>query len=109
MAGMFGSGNDRRGDDRRYGSRVRGRWALGGLLAIALLLSGCTGGLPTPTGDDPERAATELAAGLSKKDLKPVEFVAAASTDVDASLQTLVRGMGPLTPAVSVGEVDRSG
>ena len=106
---MFGSGNDRRGDDRRHGPRVRGRWALGGLLAIALLLTGCTGGLPTPTGDDPERAATELAAGLSKKDLKPVEFVAAASADVDASFQTLVRGMGPVTPVVSVGEVDRSG
>ena len=106
---MFGSGNDRCGDDRRYGPRVRGRWALGGLLAVALLLTGCTGGLPTPNGDDPERAATELAAGLSKKDLKPVEFVAAASADVDASFQTLVRGMGPVTPAVSVGEVDRSG
>jgi len=106
---MFGSGDDRRGDDRRYGPRVRGRWALGGLLATTLLLTGCTGGLPTPTGDDPERAATELAAGLTKKDLKPVEFVAAASADVDASFQTLVRGMGPVTPVVSVGEVDRSG
>jgi cell division protein FtsI/penicillin-binding protein 2 len=82
---------------------------LGGLLAAALLLTGCTGGLPTPNGDDPERAATELAASLTAKDLKPVEFVAAASTDVDASFQTLVRGMGPVTPAVSVSEVDRSG
>ncbi len=82
---------------------------LGGLLATALLLTGCTGGLPTPNGDDPERAATELAAGLTAKDLTPVEFVAAASTDVDASFQTLVRGMGPVTPAVSVSEVDRSG
>ena len=106
---MFGSGNDRCGDDRRYGPRVRRRWALGGLLAVALLLTGCTGGLPTPNGDDPERAATELAAGLSKKDLTPVEFVAATSADVDASFQNLVRGMGPVTPVVSVGEVDRSG
>ena len=76
---------------------------------MALLLAGCTGGLPTPNSDDPERAATELAAGLTAKDLTPIEFVAAASADVDASFQTLVRGMGPVTPAVSVSEVDRSG
>src|SRR6188472_137655 len=109
MAGMFGSGNHRCGEDRRHGPRRRGRWALGALLAMALLLTGCTGGLPTPTSDDPERAATELAAGLTAKDLTPIEFVAAASADVDASFQTLVRGMGPVTPAVSVSEVDRSG
>jgi cell division protein FtsI/penicillin-binding protein 2 len=74
-----------------------------------VLLTGCTGGLPTPSGDDPERAATELAAGLSKQDLRPVEFVAASSADVDASFKSLVRGMGPVAPAVSVSEVDRSG
>ena len=107
---MFGSGDDRRGDARRR----RGCDADGGepsrrLLTTALLLTACTGGLPTPNGDDPERAATELAAGLSKKDLKPVEFVAATGADVDASFQTLVRGMGPIAPAVSVSEVDRSG
>jgi cell division protein FtsI/penicillin-binding protein 2 len=106
---MFGSGDDRRGDARRHELR-RGRWgALAALLTTALLLTACTGGLPTPNGDDPERAATELAAGLSKKDLKPVEFVAATGADVDASFQTLVRGMGPIAPAVSVSEVDRSG
>ena len=109
---MFGSGDDRSEVARRHGSRARGRvrWALGGLLALALLLAGCTGGgLPTPNGDTPERAAAELAAGLTKKDLTGVEFVAAGSADVNASFQTLVRGMGPVTPAVSVNEVDRSG
>ena len=79
------------------------------LLAGLVLVTACSGGLPTPNGDDPERAAAELAAGLSKKDLKAVEFVAAAGADVDASFQTLVRGMGPLTPEVSVDTVDRSG
>lgn len=79
-------------------------------MAASLLLSGCTGGgLPTPSGDTPERAADELAAGLTAKDLTPVEFVAATSTDVNASFQTLIRGMGPVTPTVSVNEVDRSG
>ncbi|HEU5483352.1 MAG TPA: penicillin-binding transpeptidase domain-containing protein, partial [Microlunatus sp.] len=72
-------------------------------------MSGCTGGLPTPNGDDPERAAAELAAGLSKKDLKAVEFIAANGADVDASFQTLIRGMGPLTPEVAVDTVEESG
>ena len=107
---MFGSGDDRPGDARRRTRRGRPWGALGTALAAALLVSGCTnGGLPTPNGDTPERAATELADGLTKKDLTPVEFVAATSTDVNASFQTLVRGMGPVTPAVSVNEVDRSG
>ncbi len=105
---MFGSGDDRFGGPRDEVRRGR-RGVLAALLAIALVLTGCSGGLPTPNADDPERAATELAAGLSKKDLKPVEFVAAGSADVDASFQTLVRGMGPVVPAVSVSEVDRSG
>ena len=111
---MCGSG-DRRDDGRSYGRRaVRGRLAVTlaavPLLAVTLLVSGCTGGvLPTPSGDDPERAATELAAGLAKKDLTAVEFVAASGAAVDGSFQTLVRGMGPLAPAVSVGKVDRSG
>ncbi|HEY5785587.1 MAG TPA: penicillin-binding transpeptidase domain-containing protein [Microlunatus sp.] len=106
---MFGSGDDRCDTTRRHEPRGR-RGAFAGLLTAALLLTGCTnGGLPTPNGDDPERAASELASALTKKDLKPVEFVAAGSSEVDASFQTLVRGMGPVTPAVSVSEVDRSG
>jgi cell division protein FtsI/penicillin-binding protein 2 len=110
MVGMFGSGDDRSGSARRRTRRGRPWWAVGAALAASLLVSGCTnGGLPTPNGDTPERAATELAAGLTKKDLTPVEFVAASGTDVNASFQTLVRGMGPVTPAVSVNEVDRSG
>lgn len=109
---MFGRGDDRPAGSRpvRRPARALTRWTVGALVAGSLLLSGCTGGgLPTPNGDDPERAASELAAGLTKKDLTPVEFVAASSADVNASFQTLVRGMGPLTPAVSVNEVDRSG
>ena len=89
----------------------RGLLAGGGLLLAALLLlTGCTdAGLPTPNADDPERAATELAAGLADKDLTAVEFVGASSATVDASFQTLVRGMGPLAPTVSVSDVDRQG
>ena len=106
---MFGSGDDRFGGPRSDEARRGRQGAFAALLATALLLTGCSGWLPTPNADDPERAATELAAGLSKKDLKPVEFVASGSADVDASFQTLVRGMGPVAPAVSVSEVDRSG
>ncbi|MFT4164992.1 MAG: penicillin-binding transpeptidase domain-containing protein [Microlunatus sp.] len=83
---------------------------LAGLVSTALLVAGCTsGGAPNPGGDDPERAATELAAGLTTVDLKSVEFVAAASENVDASFQTLIRGMGSVKPQVSVESVDRSG
>src|SRR3954453_2469757 len=102
MARMFGSGDDRPRPEKvrsRPASPARpGRAARVAVVTVLLLVAGCSGGLPMPNGDDPERAANELAAGLSKKDVKAVEFVAAASTDVDASLQALIRGMGPLTP-----------
>ena len=38
-----------------------------------------------------------------------VEFVGATGADVNALLQPLVVGMGPLKPTVAVGAVDRSG
>lgn len=103
---MLGSRDLGTRERRRPGAHV----AVSALLAALLALTGaCSAGLPTPDGDDPERAATELAAGLTRKDLTAVEFVAAGAADVDASFQTLVRGMGPLTPTVSVDTVDRDG
>ncbi|MDN5761147.1 MAG: penicillin-binding protein [Microlunatus sp.] len=99
---MFGSIQRRRHVGRRS--------SLGAVALTLLLVAGCTGGvLPRPQSDDPERAATELAAGLRKKDLTGVEFVAAPSTEVNAAFQTLARGMGPLTPTVHVVKIDRQG
>ncbi len=77
----------------------------------ALLLAGCTNGtLPTPNpGDDPDRAATELAAGLAKRDVSAVEFVATTGSAVNDQLTGLLRGMSTLKPAVTVTGVDRQG
>jgi hypothetical protein len=74
------------------------------------LVVGCTANPPTPDPgpkDSPERAAAELAAGLVKKDLTAVEFVGATGAEVNALLEPLVSGMGPLRPAVTVGAVNR--
>ena len=80
------------------------------LAAVVLLVVGCSANPPTPDPgpkDSPERAAAELAAGLAKKDLNAVEFVGATGAEVNALLEPLVSGMGPLRPAVSVGAVNR--
>ena len=83
------------------------------LLVSSLVTAACTASSPSPnpsTGQNtPEQAAAALAAGLAKKDVTSVEFVGATGTDVNALLKPLVSGMGPLTPAVAVGAVDRNG
>ena len=82
-------------------------------LIVGLLVAGCTANGtrldPGPKADTPERAASELAAGLSKKNLKAVEFAGASGADVDLLFQPLVAGMGPLHPEVSIGAVTAQG
>lgn len=78
----------------------------------AALLTGCSAGDPLPDpppADTPERAASELAAGLTKKDLGAVEFVGASGAEVDGLYQPLVSGMGARQPTVTVGPVTRQG
>ena len=80
------------------------------VLLVALLLGGCTATPdPDPDTDGAAAAAAALAAGLAKKDLTPVAFAGATGSAVNAQLQPLVRGMGPLQPAVTVGGVTTSG
>lgn len=76
-----------------------------------LLLAGCTSSSPQPNPDTngAAPAAAALAAALAAKDLKPLAFVGAAGSAVDAEFQPLVKGMGPLQPVVSVRSVDASG
>lgn len=76
-----------------------------------LLVAGCTTSTPTPDPDtgDASPAATALAGALAKKDLKPITFVDATGPDVDQQFQPLVKGMGPLSPAVSVSGVTTDG
>ncbi|SDS22217.1 Cell division protein FtsI/penicillin-binding protein 2 [Friedmanniella luteola] len=77
-----------------------------------LLLAGCTAGPgPDPdTGSDGAQAAADaLAAGLAAKDVTPVAFAGGTGADVEAQLDPLVAGMGPLAPAVTAGPVSTDG
>lgn len=76
-----------------------------------LVLSGCTtsGPTPNPDTDGATTAATALAAALSQKDLKALTFSGATGAAVDEQFQPLVRGMGPLKPAVTAGRVEATG
>ena len=65
---------------------------------------------PDPTDRRPERAAAELAAGLSQEGPVAVEFVGATGPEVNALYQPLVAGMGPRQPAGDrCGAVDPAG
>ena len=82
------------------------------LLTTIIVLAGCTTPEPVPDpspADIPERAAAELAAGLTKKDLSAVEFVGATGAEVNALYQPLIAGMGPRQPQVTVAGVARQG
>ena len=85
-----------------------------GLLALltAAVLAGCTASpspSPPPDRDGARQAAEQLAGALAKKDLAPVTFSAASGADVNSRFQTLVRGMGPLTPQVEVRDASADG
>ena len=81
-------------------------------LVSLTLLAACSTGIPTPDPrptDIPDRAATELATGLTSKDLTAVEFVGATGTEVSELYQPLVTGMGAREPQVTVASVTRQG
>jgi hypothetical protein len=81
-------------------------------LACLVLLAACSPGNPVPDPgppDSPDRAAAELAAGLTGKDLSAVEFVGATGAEVNELYQPLVAGMGAREPKVTVGSVARQG
>jgi transpeptidase family protein/penicillin-binding protein/MecA-like transpeptidase family protein len=74
------------------------------------LLAACSTGNPLPDpqpSDSPDRAAAELATGLTKKNLGAVEFVGATGAEVDQLYQPLVAGMGARQPKVTVASVAR--
>jgi len=80
-----------------------------GLVSLAVLVA-CTPGNPLPDprpSDSPDRAAAELATGLTNKDLSPVEFVGATGAEVNQLYQPLVAGMGARQPKVTVASVTR--
>ena len=81
-------------------------------LVFVVVLAACSPGNPLPDPgptDTPDRAAAELAAGLTGKDLKAVEFVGATGAEVDQLYQPLVAGMGAREPQVTVATVNRQG
>jgi cell division protein FtsI/penicillin-binding protein 2 len=77
---------------------------------LALMLPGCTSGgdSPVPPGSDEsaDQAAAELAAAIVAKDVSGLEFVGATPAEASEQLATLLKGMGPLKPAVEVAAVD---
>lgn len=78
----------------------------------ACLLGACTSTSPNPsptTSDTAARSAADLAAGLVKRDLSAVEFVGSSGAEVNKLFQPVVRGMGPVSPSVTVGPVDVQG
>ncbi|GAA1433389.1 penicillin-binding transpeptidase domain-containing protein [Microlunatus lacustris] len=81
------------------------------VLAVAtVLLAGCTSSpSPDPDTDGAQAAADALAAGLAAKDVRPVAFAGATGADVEAQLDPLLAGMGPLAPAVTAGPVSTDG
>lgn len=82
-----------------------------GLVVLALLSAGCSGGpspSPPPDTDAARQVVVQLALALEKKDLKPVAFADAAGPEADAELQPLVRGMGTVSPKVEVTGVSGS-
>ncbi|HEX6757371.1 MAG TPA: penicillin-binding transpeptidase domain-containing protein [Propionibacteriaceae bacterium] len=83
------------------------------LLTLVLAVAGC-GILPPkpnpgPDGNTADQAAAALAAGLSARDLSPLQFVGATGAAVNDLFQPLVAGMGPLKPGVTVASVSRDG
>jgi transpeptidase family protein/penicillin-binding protein len=76
-----------------------------GLLALALVVSGCSPS-PTPSpGPDTDAArqvAVQLASAIEKKDLTSVAFAGTSGAQANALFQPLLRGMGPVSPQVDV-------
>jgi cell division protein FtsI/penicillin-binding protein 2 len=76
-------------------------------LALLLLVTGCS--LRGSTGQDregAERAAAELAAALARGDVSNVAFSGTTATAAESSRSTLLRGMGPVRPEVSVTRME---
>ncbi len=96
---------------RSVARRHRAQAIVAAAAGLVLLLAGCTPSTPQPDPDTDgaSAAATALAVALADKNLKPVAFVGAPGSEVDGEFQPLVKGMGPLRPAVSVRSVDPSG
>ncbi len=69
--------------------------------ALALTLVSCSGDKPSP--DD---AAATLAEGLSKSDVSASSFTAGTPAEVNAELEEMLAGMGPVRPAVTVAGIE---
>ena len=69
--------------------------------ALAFSLVSCSADKPAP--DD---AAAELARGLAEADVSASAFTVGTPEQVNTELETLLAGMGPVRPAVSVAGVD---
>jgi cell division protein FtsI/penicillin-binding protein 2 len=80
-------------------------------LALALGVSGCTGGGDDKDSDqpDPQQAATALASGLTAKDLSKVTFTPDTATTAQASYDRITQELGSAKLRVDTGGVKQSG
>ncbi len=85
-------------------------WCASLAVAAVLLVGGCTTDpVPDPDDDGAQAVVEALAAGLAAKDVTPVPFAGATGDAVEAQLDPLVAGMGPVAPAVTAGPVTTDG
>lgn len=77
--------------------------------ALAACTAGGGGTEQPPTGDDPARAAGELAAGLQSGDLTKVEFSRLEAAVVDEQFDALVKGLPGAKRTVVVDQVETTG
>ncbi len=74
-------------------------------VALAALLTACSGGPDAPDSPAPDAAVEALAAALGDGDLTGAAWTADTAADAQPGYDAIVEGMGDLTPTVEPGRV----
>ena len=77
-------------------------------VALAALLTACSGGSETPNTPSPDATVDALAAALGDGDLTGVAWTADTAADAQPRYDAIVEGMGDLEPTVEPGKVTRA-
>ncbi len=84
--------------------RVRGGTSAA-LLAVLMVVAGCSSGPDVPDTPDPAPVVTTLADALGAGDLGTVPWTAETAPEAQSRYDAIVAGMGDLTPTVEAGKV----